>query len=82
MSGLPVRLLNIGYGNMVSATRIIAVVTPDSAPIKRVVAEARDRSQLIDATCGRRARAVIITDSGHVLLSAVLPDTISSRLEG
>ncbi len=75
-------MLNIGYGNMVSADRIIAVVSPDSAPIKRIIQEGRDRGMLIDATYGRRTRSVIIADTDHVILSALLPETISGRLEG
>ncbi|MBQ3089195.1 MAG: DUF370 domain-containing protein [Oscillospiraceae bacterium] len=75
-------MLNIGYGNMVSAKRIIAVVSPDSAPIKRMVQEARERGMLIDASFGRRTRSVLIADSDHVILSALPPETISGRLEG
>ncbi|MBR2142297.1 extracellular matrix/biofilm regulator RemA [Anaerovibrio sp.] len=74
-----IKLINIGFGNIVSANRVVAVVSPESAPIKRVVQDARDRCQLIDATYGRRKRAVIIMDSGHVILSAVQPDTMSHR---
>ena len=73
------QLINIGYGNMVSSSRIVAVVAPDSAPIKRLISEARDKGSLIDATYGRRTRAVIITDSDHVILSAVAPETIGGR---
>ena len=76
------QLLNIGYGNMVSADRLIAVVSPDSAPIKRIVQESRERGALIDATYGRRTKAVLITDTDHVILSALPPETISGRLEG
>lgn len=75
-----VRLINIGYGSVVSANRIISIVSPESAPIKRLIQEARDRSMLIDATFGRRTRAVIICDSDHVILSAVLPETVAHRL--
>ena len=75
------KLINIGFGNTVSANRIIAIVSPESAPIKRLIQEARDSLHLIDATYGRRTRAVIITDSGHVVLSAVQPDTMSHRFE-
>ena len=74
------KLINIGFGNMVSATRIVAIVSPESAPIKRVVQESREKAHLIDATYGRRTRAVIITDSDHVILSAVQPETVASRL--
>lgn len=78
LAGEP-RLINIGFGNMVAASRIIAIVAPDSAPIKRIIQEARDRGTLIDATYGRRTRAVVITDSGHVVLSAVQPETVAHR---
>ena len=74
------KLINIGFGNMVSAGRLIAIVSPESAPIKRMVQEARDRGVLIDATYGRRTRAVLITDSDHVVLSAVQPETVANRL--
>ncbi len=75
------KLINIGFGNMVSAGRLLAIVSPDSAPIKRIVQEARDRGMLIDATYGRRTRAVIIMDTDHVVLSAILPETVAGRLE-
>jgi regulator of extracellular matrix RemA (YlzA/DUF370 family) len=75
-----IKLINIGFGNIVSANRIIAIVSPESAPIKRIINEARDRGMLIDATYGRRTRAVIITDSDHVILSAVQPETVAHRL--
>lgn len=74
------KLINIGYGNIVAAGRLVAIVSPESAPIKRMVQEARDRAMLIDATCGRRTRAVVIMDSDHIILSALLPETISNRL--
>jgi len=74
-----VNMVNIGYGNVVNIARTVAVIGPDSAPVKRVVSEARERGQLIDATYGRRTRAVIIADSGHVLLSALQPETIANR---
>lgn len=73
------RLINIGFGNILAANRIVAIVAPDSAPIKRTIQEARDRGMLIDATYGRRTRAVVITDSGHVVLSAVQPETVAHR---
>lgn len=73
------QLINIGYGNMVSSSRIVAVIAPDSAPVKRLIGDARDKGSLIDATYGRRTRAVIITDSDHVILSAVAPETIGGR---
>ena len=74
------KLINIGFGNMVSAGRLIAIVSPESAPIKRIGQEARDKGSLIDATYGRRTRAVIIMDSDHVILSAVQPETVANRL--
>ena len=74
------RLINIGFGNMVSASRLIAIVSPESAPIKRIIQDGRDRNMLIDATYGRRTRSVIVMDSGHVVLSAVQPETVSNRL--
>ena len=75
------KLINIGFGNMVSANRLIAIVSPESAPIKRIVQEARDKGSLIDATYGRRTRAVIIMDSDHIILSAVQPETVANRLD-
>jgi len=77
---MSIKLINIGFGNIVSANRIISIVSPESAPIKRIIQEARERSMLIDATYGRRTRAVIITDSDHVILSAVQPETVAHRL--
>ncbi len=76
------QLINIGFGNMVSASRVVALVSPDSAPIKRLIQDTRDTGKLIDVTCGRRTRAVIITDSDHIILSAVQPETISGRASG
>ena len=76
------KLINIGFGNMVSAGRLIAIVSPESAPIKRMVQEARVRGVLVDATYGRRTRAVLITDSDHIILSALQPETVASRLGG
>ena len=76
------KLINIGFGNMVSASRLIAIVSPESAPIKRMVQEARDRGVLVDATSGRRTRAVLITDSDHIILSALQPETVAGRLGG
>ena len=73
------RLINIGFGNMIAAERIVAVVNPDSAPIKRLVQEARDSRRIVDATQGRRTRAVIITDSDQIILSAIQPETVASR---
>ena len=75
------KFINIGFGNIVSANRLIAIVSPESAPIKRVIQDARDTGKLIDATYGRRTRAVIVMDSEHVILSAVQPETVASRLD-
>ncbi|MDB5085538.1 MAG: hypothetical protein JWN30_2424 [Bacilli bacterium] len=75
-----IKLINIGFGNIVSAGRIVSIVSPESAPIKRIIQEARDKGSLVDATYGRRTRAVIITDSGHIILSAVQPETVAHRL--
>lgn len=75
------QLINIGFGNIVSANRIIAIISPESAPIKRIVQEAKEEGRAIDATYGRRTRAVIIMDSGHVVLSAVQPETVAGRLD-
>ena len=74
------KLINIGFGNMVSANRLVAIVSPESAPIKRIIQDAKDRGTLIDATYGRRTRAVLVTDSDHVILSAVQPETVANRL--
>ena len=75
------QLINIGFGNVVSANRIIAIISPESAPIKRIIQEAKDNKMAVDATYGRRTRAVLIMDSGHIILSAVQPDTVAGRLE-
>ena len=75
------QLINIGFGNIVSAERIISIISPESAPIKRIIQEAKDSKLAIDATYGRRTRSVIIMDSGHVILSAVQPETIANRAE-
>lgn len=77
---MQIQLINIGFGNIVSANRLIAIVSPESAPVKRIVQEARNEGRLVDATCGRRTRAVLIMDSGHVLLSALQPETAANRL--
>ena len=74
------KFINIGFGNMVSAGRIVAIAVPDSAPVKRLVQDARDDDRVIDVSCGRRTRAVIITDSDHVILSAIAAETITNRL--
>ncbi len=75
------QLINIGFGNIVSANRIIAIVSPESAPIKRIIQEAKDDGTAIDATYGRKTRAVIIMDSGHVVLSSIQPETVAGRLD-
>lgn len=74
------KLINIGFGNVISASRMVAIVSPEAAPIKRIIQGARDKGMLIDATSGRRTRAVIIMDSEHVVLSAVQPETVAGRL--
>jgi regulator of extracellular matrix RemA (YlzA/DUF370 family) len=76
---MDIRLINIGFFNIVSGNRVIAIVSPESAPIKRIISDARERGQLIDATYGRRTRAVIVTDSEHVILSAIQPETVAHR---
>jgi extracellular matrix regulatory protein A len=75
------RLLNVGYGNVVAAGRIVAVVSPDSAPMKRLKDDARERGKLVDATQGRRTRAIVVTDTDHVILSALSAETLTERLE-
>ena len=74
------KLINIGFGNMVSANRLVAIVSPESAPIKRIIQDAKDRGTLIDATYGRRTRAVLVTDNDHIILSTVQPETVANRL--
>lgn len=76
------RLVSIGFGNMISAERLIAIVSPESSPIKRVISEAREKKILIDATYGRRTRAVLIMDSGHIILSALQTETVAGRITG
>ncbi|NJL88265.1 MAG: DUF370 domain-containing protein [Leptolyngbyaceae cyanobacterium SM1_1_3] len=76
---MDIKLINIGFGNIISANRVIAIVSPESAPIKRVITDARDRGELIDATYGRRTRAVVVMDSGHIILSAIQPETVAHR---
>lgn len=76
------KLINIGFGNMISSARLLTIVSPESAPIKRIIQEARERGMLIDATYGRRTRAVIVMDTDHVILSAILPETIAGRMSG
>lgn len=75
-----IRLINIGFGNLLDANRIVAIVSPDSAPVKRLIQEAREKARVVDATQGRRTRAVIQMDSGHVVLSAIQPETIAGRI--
>ena len=77
---MSIKLINIGFGNIVSANRLIAIVSPESAPIKRMIQDARAKGTLIDATYGRRTRAVLITDSDHVILSAIQPETVANRI--
>ena len=76
---MSIKMINIGFGNIVSANRIIAVISPESAPVKLIISEARDKGLLIDATYGRKTRAVIVTDSSHVILSAIQPETVANR---
>ena len=75
------QLVNIGFGNIIAANKIVAIVSPESAPIKRMVQEAKDERKAIDATCGRRTRAVLVMDSGHIILSAVQPETVAGRVD-
>ncbi len=75
------QLVNIGFGNIIAANKIVAIVSPDSAPIKRMIQEAKDAKTAVDATCGRRTRAVLIMDSGHIILSAVQPETVAGRVD-
>ena len=77
---MDIKLVNIGFGNIVAANRIISIISPESAPIKRIIQEARDKGMLVDATSGRRTRAVVVVDSGHIILSAVQPETVANRL--
>lgn len=72
--------LNIGYGNMVSANRVIALISPDSAPVKRIIQDAKEKGTLIDATYGRKTRCVIVMDDGHIVLSSNMPETVGGRL--
>ncbi len=75
------QLVNIGYGNMASAERIVAVVAPEAAPVRRMVQDARDRGQVIDGTCGHKTKAVLVMDSGHLMLSPLMPETIAGRMK-
>ncbi len=74
------QMINVGYGNMVAAERIIAIVAPEAAPIRRMVQDARDKGMAIDATCGHKTKAVVMTDSGHIVLSPLMPETIAGRI--
>ena len=76
------KFINIGFGNIVAAERIVAVVSPESSPVKRIIQDSRDKGMLIDATFGRRTRAVLISDSEHVILSALHPETVAGRING
>ena len=75
------QLISVGFGNIVVASRIVAIVSPESAPIKRIIQDAKENKSVIDATYGRKTRAVLVMDSGHIILSAVQPETIASRLD-
>ena len=77
---MDIKLVNIGFGNIGAANRIISIISPESAPIKRIIQEARDKGMLVDATYGRRTRAVVVVDSGPIILSAVQPETVANRL--
>ena len=76
------KLINIGFGNLVAADRIVSIVSPESAPIKRIITDSREKGMLVDASFGRKTKAVIITDSGYVILSALQPETVGGRVEG
>ena len=75
------RLVNVGYGNMVAIQRVVAVVSPDAAPMRRMIQDARDTGRVIDATCGHKTRAVLVTDSEHIVLSPLLPETVTARID-
>ncbi len=77
---MDIKLVNIGFGNIVAANRIVSIISPESAPIKRIIQEAREKGMLVDATYGRRTRAVVVMDSSHIILSAVQPETVANRL--
>ena len=74
------QLVNIGYGNLAAAERVLAVVTPEAAPIRRMIQDARDRGQVVDATCGHKTKAVLVMDSGYLILSPLMPETIAGRM--
>ena len=75
------KLVNVGYGNMASVARLIAIVSPDAAPVRRMIQDARDGGRVIDATCGHKTRAVLVMDSEHVILSPLLPETVAARID-
>ena len=75
------KLVNVGYGNMASVSRLVAIVSPDAAPVRRMIQDARDGGRVIDATCGHKTRAVLVMDSGHVVLSPLLPETVAARID-
>ena len=75
------RMVNVGYGNMAAGDRIVTVVSPEAAPIRRLIQDARDAGRAVDATCGHKTRAVLVMDSGHVILSPLLPETVAARME-
>ena len=76
------QLINIGFGNIISANKLVAIVSPESAPIKRLMQEAKEKGNIVDATCGRKTRAVIIMDSGHIILSSLITETLAARING
>ena len=75
------RLVNVGYGNMASVSRLVAIVSPDAAPVRRLVQDARDDGRVVDATCGHKTRAVLVMDSDHIVLSPLLPETVAARID-
>ena len=79
---MPMKFINVGYSNLVSAERIVALAAPDSAPIRRLIQDSRESGRAIDCTCGKKTRSVLVTDSDHVILSALPPDTLAARMEG
>ena len=81
MGDVKMKLLNIGFGNAVAMERVVSIVNPDSAPVRRMIQDAKDRGILVDASCGRKTRAVIVSDSGHIILSGLQTDTVNSRAE-
>jgi len=75
------KLVNVGYGNMASVSRLVAIVSPDAAPVRRMVQDARDSGRVIDATCGHKTRAVLVMDSEHLILSPLMPETVAARID-